>query len=161
MTESQGANRGSERNVHVALAILERDGKYLFQLRDNIPTIVAPGQWALFGGHLESGEQSEAGLRRELREELEFEVGHVRFFGEFEHDNVIRHIFVGSLHVPISKLVLNEGQDLKLLSCEEILSGQAFSKVTGTLEIIAPHICSIFRGFLGSAQGGASFTQRT
>ncbi|MBL8018783.1 MAG: NUDIX domain-containing protein [Leptospirales bacterium] len=147
MTQDLDAGRPP---VHVALAILERDGKYLFQLRDNIPGIVAPGQWALFGGHLEQGEKPEAGLRRELVEELEFAVGNVRFFGEFEYDNVMRHIFVSNLHVPVSELVLNEGQDMKLLTRAEILSGEAFSQITGVDHAIAPHICNIFREFLAA-----------
>jgi hypothetical protein len=38
----------------VAIAIIARKGKFLIQLRDDIPTIVYPGYWALFGGHLEN-----------------------------------------------------------------------------------------------------------
>lgn len=41
--------------VEVALAMLLRDGRWLMQLRDEIPTIVAPGCWGLFGGHLDPG----------------------------------------------------------------------------------------------------------
>jgi len=35
--------------VEVALAMLQRDGRWLMQLRDEIPTIVAPGCLRLFG----------------------------------------------------------------------------------------------------------------
>ena len=52
--------------VEVALAMLHRDGRWLMQLRDEIPTIVAPGCWGLFGGHLDPGETPEQALRREL-----------------------------------------------------------------------------------------------
>ena len=55
--------------VEVALAMLQREGRWLMQLRDEIPTIVAPGCWGLFGGHLEPGETPEQALRRELMEE--------------------------------------------------------------------------------------------
>jgi 8-oxo-dGTP diphosphatase len=34
----------------VALAILYREGEFLLQLRDDIPTILYPGYWTLFGG---------------------------------------------------------------------------------------------------------------
>lgn len=54
--------------VEVALAMLQRDGRWLIQLRDEIPTIVAPGCWGLFGGHLDPGETPEQALRRELLE---------------------------------------------------------------------------------------------
>jgi hypothetical protein len=36
--------------VEVVLAMLQRDGRWLMQLRDEIPSIVAPGCWGLFGG---------------------------------------------------------------------------------------------------------------
>ena len=50
--------------VEVALAMLQRDGRWLMQLRDEIPSIVAPGCWGLFGGHLDPGETPEQALRR-------------------------------------------------------------------------------------------------
>ena len=44
--------------ISVALAMLQRDGRWLLQLRDDIDTIIYPGHWGLFGGpvpELESG----------------------------------------------------------------------------------------------------------
>jgi len=49
--------------VEVALAMLQRDGRWLMQLRDEIPNIVAPGCWGLFGGHLDPDETPEQALR--------------------------------------------------------------------------------------------------
>ena len=57
--------------VEVAVAMLHRQGKWLLQLRDDIEGIIAPGCWGLFGGHVEPGESIEAGLRRELNEEID------------------------------------------------------------------------------------------
>ena len=37
----------------VALAVLERDEAWLLQLRDDLETILYPGHWGLFGGHLD------------------------------------------------------------------------------------------------------------
>ena len=56
--------------VEVALAMLQREGRWLMQLRDDFPGIVAPGCWGLFGGHLDAGESPEEALRRELLEEI-------------------------------------------------------------------------------------------
>ena len=56
--------------LEVALAMLERDGRWLVQLRDDIPGIVSPGCWGLFGGHLDPGESPDQALRRELQEEI-------------------------------------------------------------------------------------------
>ena len=56
--------RASARLTSVAMAIIYQNNKYLMQLRDDIPSIVYPGVWAFFGGHLEPGESPEAGLRK-------------------------------------------------------------------------------------------------
>lgn len=54
----------------VALGMLERDGQWLLQLRDDIEGIVHPGCWGLFGGHLDPGERPEQAVLRELQEEI-------------------------------------------------------------------------------------------
>jgi len=54
--------------VEVALAMLQRDGHWLMQLRDEIHSIVAPGCWGLFGGHLDPGKTPEQALRWEMVE---------------------------------------------------------------------------------------------
>lgn len=41
--------------ISVAIAIIHQDGKYLMQLRDDLPTIAYPGVWGFFGGHIEPG----------------------------------------------------------------------------------------------------------
>jgi 8-oxo-dGTP diphosphatase len=48
--------------LEVALAMVEQEGKWLLQLRDDLDWIVAPGCWGLFGGHLEPGETAEEAL---------------------------------------------------------------------------------------------------
>jgi len=54
----------------VALAMLQRDGCWLLQLRDDVDTIIYPGHWGLFGGHVEAGEAPEQAVLRELEEEI-------------------------------------------------------------------------------------------
>ena len=56
----------------VKALIVDQNGRYLMQLRDNIPTITFPGYWSLFGGALENKETPVNGIRRELDEELSF-----------------------------------------------------------------------------------------
>ena len=50
--------------------ITDYQGRYLFQLRDDISTITFPGYWGLFAGALESMETPILAIKRELYEEL-------------------------------------------------------------------------------------------
>lgn len=86
--------------VEVALALLERDGLWLLQLRDDIEGIVAPGCWGLFGGHLEPGESPEEGLRRELQEEISYPAASLHPWWRLENDGRIRHFFSRPLDLP-------------------------------------------------------------
>ncbi len=111
----------------VSLAMAEWEGRWLLQLRDDIATIVHPGTWGLFGGHLDPGEDPEGALRRELQEEIGWEAPELRYW--FEHRNAERvaHFFRTSLSVPLEGLVLGEGQDMVLASLAELASGQVWS----------------------------------
>jgi 8-oxo-dGTP diphosphatase len=51
-----------------AILVVERAGRVLLQLRDSLAPVL-PDKWSLVGGHLEPGEQPEAGARREVLEE--------------------------------------------------------------------------------------------
>jgi nucleoside triphosphatase len=53
----------------IVCPLIENDGAYLLCKMPQ-DRGVFPGQWALSGGGLEAGETIEAGLRREIREEL-------------------------------------------------------------------------------------------
>ena len=113
--------------VEVALAMLQRDGRWLMQLRDEIPTIVAPGCWGLFGGHLDPGETPEQALRRELLEEISWQPLAVELVMVHHIHRRTAHVYRGELSVPLEQLQLLEGQDLGLVSSEELLSGSIWS----------------------------------
>jgi 8-oxo-dGTP diphosphatase len=113
--------------VEVALAMLHRDGRWLMQLRDEIPDIVAPGCWGLFGGHLDPGETPEQALRRELLEEISWQPLAVELVMVHHIHRRTAHVFQAELSVPLEQLQLLEGQDLGLISPEELLSGSIWS----------------------------------
>jgi 8-oxo-dGTP diphosphatase len=118
-------------NVAVALALLEREGRWLLQLRDDVPGIVAPGHWGLFGGHLDPGETPEQALRRELLEEIAWQAGPLTFAFRQERPERLLHYFHAPLPVPLHELRLLEGQDLALVSLEELETGAVWSPKLG------------------------------
>ena len=117
--------------VEVAIAILPCDGKFLMQLRDNIPTILYPGLWGLFGGHIEAGETPEVAVEREILEEIGFQIKVPQKFGCYSDNRIIRHVFYAPLTVALDELVLGEGWDFGLISPVEIESGFAYSSAAG------------------------------
>lgn len=122
----------------VAVAIIHQNGKYLMQLRDDVPNIAYPGVWGFFGGHIELEEEPEAALRRELIEEINFKAGELTKFrcdraersvqdntmGKYQY---LRHVYSCALTTPVEELELKEGWDLKLLTLAEIKQGFAYS----------------------------------
>lgn len=124
----------------VALAMLERDGLWLLQLRDDVDGIVHPGTWGLFGGHLDPGETPEQAVHRELLEEIGWNAGALLQW--FDHHDPLRsaHFFRGHLDVPLAALRLMEGQDLTLASLAELASGHVLSPRLGESRPLAPSL---------------------
>jgi 8-oxo-dGTP diphosphatase len=117
--------------VEIAIAILPFDGNFLMQLRDNIPTILSPGLWGLFGGHLEVGETPEIAVEREVLEEIGYQMQDPKKFGCYNDDRAIRHVFYAPLTVDLDKLVLDEGWDFGLITPVQIEAGFAYSSIAG------------------------------
>lgn len=118
----------SNQPIEVAIAILHSPEGFLMQLRDNIPGIVYPGCWGLFGGHLDPGETPEQAIHRELLEEINYTPPTVSKFGCYSDSTVIRHVFQAPLTVALDQLILAEGWDLDLLTREDIERGERYSK---------------------------------
>ena len=132
--------RGSDVMVEVSLAMVEKEGQWLLQLRDDLDWIVAPGCWGLFGGHLEPGESPEEALRRELLEEISWRAGTVHY--RFAHRNAERvlHFFTATLLDPLDSLCLREGQDVVLASPEDLRKGSVWSPALRQFRPLAPSL---------------------
>jgi 8-oxo-dGTP pyrophosphatase MutT (NUDIX family) len=130
----------TQKVIEVAIAILYREGKFLLQLRDNIPGIVFPGFWGLFGGHLEIGETPDQAIKRELEEEINYNSLNPQLFRVEQKDQILRHIYYDNLTVPLEKLTLKEGWDFALVSPEKIVQGSCYSNIAGEVRPLGkPH----------------------
>ncbi len=124
----------------VAIAILQQDDKFLMQLRDDDPTIMYPGHWGFFGGHLEAGESPEMGVRRELLEEIGYCPTELTLFHSWADVHVTRHVYYGILGAELTDLILTEGLDIQLLSLEDIKRGHCYSpRIQQTRPLGKPH----------------------
>jgi len=112
----------------VAIAILHQGDRFLMQLRDDIPGIFYPGHWAMFGGHIELGEDPDAAIRRELLEEIGYAPPDLTQFHYYEDDKAIRYVYHSPLTVGLGDLVLGEGWDMDWFTPSDIRRGDRYSE---------------------------------
>jgi 8-oxo-dGTP pyrophosphatase MutT (NUDIX family) len=134
--------------VAVALAMLQRDGRWLMQLRDDIPGIVAPGCWGLFGGHLDPGETPEQAVRRELLEEINWQPHALQLAMVHHIPRRTAHVFRADLSVSLDQLQLLEGQDMALVSAEDLLQGSIWSSCVGSHRPLADGLLAVMQHLL-------------
>lgn len=117
---------GLNPKFQTAHAILLLSGKYVLQLRDDKPTISAPGQWSLFGGKIDSEETPLQTIQREVREELGIkpakfiELWPIDYFAPFEKENVRTWLYAADVAMVWPDHQLKEGKDVKAFSYEEL-----------------------------------------
>jgi 8-oxo-dGTP pyrophosphatase MutT (NUDIX family) len=114
----------------VAALITVEDGRYLMQLRDDIPRIFYPGHWGCFGGAVSPGETKVEALRRELAEELELDAPAPDEFVNFDFNlaklgqkKCYRAYYeIRTTTAEVSRFVLHEGAAMQLLTPSEVLA---------------------------------------
>jgi 8-oxo-dGTP diphosphatase len=107
----------------VAGAVLvARDGRVLLQLRDDKPGIDAPGQWSLFGGGMDERELPEAGMLREVAEEVGYSVRHYRPLLVFDGWRGRYHIYLAAIDAPLERMTLTEGAGFDYWRVPDILA---------------------------------------
>ena len=119
------------RGDHAAAAIiLTEDGRYLLQLRDDIPRIYYPGHWGCFGGAIGPGETPIEALRRELEEELEFSPDAGDEFTRLDFDlthlgqgRYLRAYYEFTVNAErIARFVLHEGAAMQTFAPQELFA---------------------------------------
>jgi len=131
-TQTEAQERCEERNCLLASVLLvDRRGWLLLQERDE-QAPVAPNQWGIVGGHVEPGEEWEAALHRELREETGIDVDGL----ELWFDEVVQHspkvsthladhwkIWAAQVDLTDDDITLGEGRQIVFVDPATILEG--------------------------------------
>jgi len=113
-------------NTQSAHAVLVLGDKYILQLRDNKPTIAAPGQWSIFGGMKEVWETPLEAISREIHEELLIEPPEYHYlwfsdyFATFEEDVTRMYFFSSDVTSVWAGHRLMEGQSLGIFHFKDI-----------------------------------------
>jgi 8-oxo-dGTP diphosphatase len=104
-----------------AVIFLNSANQVLLFLRDDKPEIPFPNQWDLLGGGLEEGESPEECLRREMLEEIEYDLPPPTKLQVFDNGAMgIVHVFWQRAEFDLALTPLHEGQQLRWFSEPEI-----------------------------------------
>lgn len=103
-----------------AVVLINEKKEILFYLRDNKQTIPHPNKWCLLGGHMEEGETPFEALKREIKEEINFNITENNFIGVMEDlvGNLV-YIFKHKITKELEDMTLNEGQRLGYFKLDE------------------------------------------
>ena len=110
------------KSIEVVAAVILRGGKVLCVQRSANAREYISKKWEFPGGKIEPGEDREQALRREIREELDVEIGNVKYFMTVEHTYPDFHLVMHAYTCSILKgePVLKEHIALKWLPVEEL-----------------------------------------
>ncbi len=110
--------------ISATALIVDAQGRFLLQHRDDKPEITHPGLWGSFGGRVEPYETPEAGFLREMDEELAWRpASHELYMTARLHSptaddagNQIVYVYAAPLDVPLEALSLNEGAGMDVFA---------------------------------------------
>jgi 8-oxo-dGTP pyrophosphatase MutT (NUDIX family) len=116
----------------VAAIITVEDGRYLMQLRDDIPRIFYPGHWGCFGGAVGPGESPLGALNRELAEELEMDAPTAEEFVSLDFDlakigqkKCYRAYYeIKVTEAEVARYVLHEGAEMRLFAAQDLFDAR-------------------------------------
>lgn len=102
---------------------INKKKEILLLLRDNKPTIPYPNTWALIGGHLENRETPLEALKRETKEEINYNIKNSIFIGTIDDKagNLV-YIYKSKIDKKIKELKLTEGQKIDFFNFEDSLN---------------------------------------
>lgn len=100
-----------DENEHIAVAVIfiENDnGEFLIQRTSQ----EKGGEFSSTGGHVDSGETPMEAIKREVKEELGFNVDEEKIeeYGFMLYDKPIRYLYYLKKNIPLDKLVIQEDE---------------------------------------------------
>ena len=131
---------------YAGILIERKDGKMLFQLRDNNPKIRNRNCWGLFGGGIEPEEEPMEAAIRELKEELGLSIKkeQLKLWMVIPFYKKKNYLFKLHLDREISSLKLGEGAGMGYFTISEMRKKKNIVKNLKILLYIYP-IISLFR----------------
>jgi len=106
--------------TEISLVVLYNKEKKL--LLQNRKTISKFGEeWAFFGGKLEKEESPEDAIKREIKEELNYNIFNYKYVKKFKNkvNGSIIHVFTAPFSGDLTQFTLREGDGMKLFSIKE------------------------------------------
>lgn len=112
--------RISKKKIGASVIFLNPSHQVLLFLRDNKEEISFPNYWDVLGGNVEADESPEKCIKREMHEEIEIILDNPKLFNVYDMDDRLEYTFWKEADLDISALKLNEGQQLKWFTEENI-----------------------------------------
>jgi len=124
----------------VGVILVDRQGRILCQLRDDIEGIAWPGVWGIVGGAIEVGELPYDAAVREVEEEVGQTIERLHLIGEIPAlwSGGTLHLFCGGASFSDADIIIGEGQDARFFSSGDI----------NVLQPTAPFLKPLVNGFV-------------
>lgn len=123
--EDEVAFRETRHSGEAVMTVLVNESReVLLNLRDDLPHILYPNHWAILGGTVEDGESRDEAVKREIKEEIGYEVQECVEYCHVIDGMGAGHlvtIFIAPIDVAAEDLQLNEGAALRFFAHEELL----------------------------------------
>jgi 8-oxo-dGTP diphosphatase len=123
---------------NTAILFYNQNGEVLLQLRDNNPEIKWSNHWGCLGGAVEEGESVEDCLKREIQEEIEYNLVEYESLGVLGlSEDWGYHMFIGPLNRSVHEISLHEGQEIRFFDPAETLK---LDLTLGARELVQKYI---------------------